>query len=135
MAPVESLVLSAPRRRLGGYEEPDADRNVVCLRGEYDMSTAPALAALLAAAIGRDGTEVVIDLSGVEFIDAATIGVIIRAREFLQSRAPSRSLTLRSPSPCARRILGLCGVAELTPLLTANERALCTWTQVPAAGP
>ena len=97
------------------------------------MSTAPALAALLAAAIARDGTDVVIDLSGVDFIDAATVGVIIRAREFLQER--SRSLTLRSPSPCARRILGLCGVAEVTPTPTAFERARRTWVQVPAAGP
>ena len=133
MAPVESLCVSAPLRRLGAYEESAADRDLVCLRGEYDMSTAPALAALLAAAIARDGTDVVIDLSGVDFIDAATVGVIIRAREFLQER--SRSLTLRSPSPCARRILGLCGVAEVTPTPTAFERARRTWVQVPAAGP
>ena len=41
MAPVESLRVAVPRRRLGAYEEPAADRNVVCLRGEYDMSTVP----------------------------------------------------------------------------------------------
>ena len=133
MAPVESLSVSAPRRRLGAYEESAADRDLVRLRGEYDMSTAPSLAALLAAAIARDGSDVVIDLSGVDFIDAATVGVIIRAREFLQER--SRSLTLRSPSPCARRILGLCGVAEVTPKPTAFERARRTWVQVTAAGP
>ena len=106
MAPVESLCVSAPRRRLGAYEESAADRDLVCLRGEYDLSTAPALASLLAGAIARDGTDVVLDLSGVDFIDAATVGVIIRAREFLQQR--SRSLTLRSPSPCARDASSAC---------------------------
>jgi anti-sigma B factor antagonist len=125
--------VSVPRRRLGAYEESVADRNVVCLRGEYDLSVAPALAASLAAAIARDVTEIVIDLSGVEFMDAATVGMIVRAREFLQER--SRALTLRSPSPCARRILTLCGVAEVTPRPTASERALRTWVQVPAAAP
>ena len=78
MAPVESLRVAVPRRRLGMYEEPAADRNIVCLRGEYDMSTTSALAALLAAAIACDGTEVVIDLSGVDFMDAATVGVLAR---------------------------------------------------------
>ena len=83
MAPVQSLRVSVPSSTPWWYEEPAADRNVVCLRGDYDMSTAPALAASLAAAIARDGSEVVIDLSGVDFMDAATVGMIIRARSFL----------------------------------------------------
>jgi anti-sigma B factor antagonist len=132
MASVESLFVSAPTRRLGLYEEPDADRDVVVLRGEYDVSTASALSATLAAAIARDGTDVVVDMSGVEFIDAATVGVIIRGREFLQER--SRSLTLRSPAPCARRVLDLCGVPDVASA-TATARALRRWAQVPAAGP
>ena len=96
------------------------------------MSTAPALAALLAAAIARDGTDVVIDLSGVDFMDAATVGVIIRARVLAGAIAIADVAIAVS---VARRILGLCGVAEVTPKPTAFERARRTWVQVPAAGP
>ena len=51
------------------------------------------------------------DLSEVQFMDATTIGVIIRARNHL--RAESRSLVLRSPPPWARRVLDQCDLAGL----------------------
>ncbi len=44
-------------------------------------------------------------------MDAATVGVILRARDFL--RLQSRSLALRSPSPFAARILDLCELGDL----------------------
>ncbi len=68
---------------------------------------------------------------------AATVGVIIRARELLRLR--SRSLVLRSPSRCARRILHLCGAADLldphlvdATTVTGTAGALGTWVAVPA---
>jgi anti-sigma B factor antagonist len=90
----------------------DADRTVVWLRGEHDVSTVTALSETMARAIALDDGDLVIDLSGVQFMDAATVGVIIRARDFLELQ--SRSLALRTPSSCATRILDLC---ELTDLL------------------
>jgi hypothetical protein len=52
-------------------------------------------------------------------MDAATIAVIKRARHSLLLR--SRSLTLKSPSASARRILDLCGLAYLPDLGAARE--------------
>ena len=75
----------------------DADRTVVWLRGEHDICTVPALSQILARAIALDDGDLVVDLSGVQFMDASTVGVILRARDFL--RLQSRSLALRSPSP------------------------------------
>ena len=89
---------------------------------------------MLAAAIARDGTEVVIDLSGVEFMDAATVGVIVRAREFLQAAiaiadiAIAVSVRATHPRPVRRR--GGRADADWRP----SERCR-TWVQVPAAGP
>jgi hypothetical protein len=91
----------------------------------------------MARAIALDDADVVVDLSEVQFMGAATVGVIIRAREFLRLR--SRFLVLRSPSECARRILDVCGHADLldprpvdaTPL-TGPAGALGTWVVVPA---
>jgi anti-sigma B factor antagonist len=100
----------------------DADRTVVWLRGEHDISTVAALSQTMARAIALDDGELVIDLSGVQFMDAATVGVIIRARDYL--RLQSRSLALRSPSTCAARILGLCDLLDL--LEPRPERATAT---------
>jgi anti-sigma B factor antagonist len=88
----------------------DADRTVVLLHGEHDASTVTALSEHMARAIALDDADLVVDLSGVEFMDAATVRLIIRAREFLAVR--SRSLTLRSPSRRARRLLDICGLDD-----------------------
>ena len=88
----------------------DDDRTVIWLDGEHDLATLPALADRLAAAISADPADLVIDLSGVEFIGSAAIGELIRCRDSL--RLQSRTLTLRSPSPFATRLLGLYGLAD-----------------------
>jgi anti-anti-sigma factor len=83
---------------------------VVWVRGEHDASTARELSATMARAVAAGG-DVVLDLSGVEFMDAATVSVVLRTRELLRVR--SRSVTVRSPSVRARRVLELCDVADL----------------------
>jgi anti-anti-sigma factor len=115
----------------------DADGTIVWLRGEHDLSTVAALSEAMAGAFALDDAEVVIDLSGVEFMGAATVGVIVRAGEFLRLR--SRCLVLRSPSTCARRILDLCGLAGLldprpvdATRMTGTAGALGTWVAVPS---
>ena len=92
-------------RSLGSFAERDADRTVVWLRGEHDLSTVDELSETMARAIALDDADVVVDLSEVVFMSAATVGVIIRAREFL--RLESRSLALRSPSKCAGRVVAM----------------------------
>ena len=102
------------------------------------MATTKELCKTLARAIALDDTDLVIDLSGVEFMDASTAGVIIRAQNFLMLR--SRSLVLRSPPPTARRVLVICGLADLIEAERDEARpatgtgALSTWVEVPATG-
>jgi anti-anti-sigma factor len=88
----------------------DADRTVVLVRGEHDASTVTALSEHMARAISLDDADLVVDLSAVEFMDAATVRLFIRAREFLARR--SRTLTLRSPSRRARHLLDVCGLDD-----------------------
>jgi anti-anti-sigma factor len=110
MALAESSAVTA-HRGLVAFAERDAHRTVVWLQGEHDVTTVAALSEAMARAIALDDSDLVIDLSGVEFMDAATIGVIVRARDFLAQR--SRSMSLRSPSTCARRIIDVCDLADL----------------------
>lgn len=137
MAPIESLSVTVSRRGPLAFARRDPARTVVWLRGEHDVSTVAAFSETMARAIARDDGDLVVDLSEVLFMGSATVSVIVRARDLLESRA--RALTLRSPSRCARRILDLCGRADLfdsrrvgaTPV-TGAAGALGTWVAVPA---
>jgi anti-sigma B factor antagonist len=86
-------------------------RLIVSLRGDQDLSTAASLAAVLVGATAESDGDVVVDLSRVEFIDAAIVTVLVRGRNAL--RLQSRDLTLRAPQAHARRVLDLCGLRVL----------------------
>lgn len=109
MALVELPSVSAPEKPPMALPNYDTVGSVVWLRGEHDIFTLPGLWETVARAIEFDDADVVVDLSAVDFMDASTIGVLVRARTILAKR--SRSLTLRAPSTSAVRVLGLCGVA------------------------
>jgi anti-sigma B factor antagonist len=109
----------------------DPHQTVVWVRGEHDISTRDRLAGKLAEAASRDAADIVVDLSGITFMDASTIGALVAARNNL--RVHSRSLTFRHPSPAAQRLLDLCGLAPLTDGRAPTiGSALGTWVSVPA---
>lgn len=137
MSLTETSFVTVSHRGPMAFTERDADCTVVWLRGEQDIAAAAALSETLAWAIALDDADLVVDLSRVNFMGAATVGVIIRAREFL--RPQSRSVVVRSPSTCARRVLDLCGLADLldpravdVTRLTGPADALGAWVAVPA---
>lgn len=137
MAPTEPTSVTMSFRCLATFAGRDGDRTVVWLQGEHNVSTMVALADTLARAVALDDADLVIDLSEVKFMSAATVGIIVRTHELLAQQ--SRSLTLRAPSMCARRVLELCGVvgdlalapADTTPE-TTTASALGSWVTVPA---
>lgn len=90
---------------------PEVSRTVIWLRGDQDFSNAAVLSETMNRAITVDEADVVIDLSEVRFMGAATIGAIVQARELLRARA--RTLALRAPSARTQRVVELCGLAEL----------------------
>ncbi|MDO8363143.1 MAG: STAS domain-containing protein [Actinomycetota bacterium] len=102
--------------------------------GEQDMATRMHLSVVLAEAAGLDDADIVVDLSEVTFMDASTVGALVMARDRL--RALSRSLTVRDPSPPARRLLDLCGLERLIDEPPAAQlpgaAALGSWVSVPA---
>jgi anti-anti-sigma factor len=82
---------------------------VVRLDGDYDLSTVGCLWETLAQAMTHDDADIVLDLSRVEFMDAAAVAVIVQAGNRLRRR--SRSLRVQCPSSRARRFPDLCGLA------------------------
>jgi anti-anti-sigma factor len=93
---------------------------MVCLAGEHDLSTAPALADAFSHAIMFDSTNVLVDLSKVTFIDASTIAALMQLRNRLAEG--SRTMTIHQPSACASRLLGICfGLRDLQDLTGPRE--------------
>lgn len=110
MPPNESRSVSVSPR---GHTRLDGDpvRTVVWVRGDHDIATREHLSATIEQVARVDDADIVVDLSGVTFMDASTIGALVGARNCL--RASSRSLSVRAPSARARRLLDLCGLARL----------------------
>jgi len=84
---------------------------VVRVSGELDMASSPLLAAVLAGFAASGPGAVVVDLSDVTFVDTRSVGVIAAAHERLGFG--SVGLTIRAPSPVARRLLELVGLTRL----------------------
>jgi anti-anti-sigma factor len=135
MIPTEPSSGTVSYRSVGPHH-PGADE-VIWLAGEHDSSTVAALIETMARAIAIDDADLVVDVSGVQFMGAETVEVLVRARDYLRMR--SRSLTLRSPAACVLRALELCAADEdllrcaAEPAhLTGPAAALGTWVWVPA---
>jgi anti-sigma B factor antagonist len=79
--------------------------------GEFDLASVDVLVSALAEACGT-GCDVQLDMSGVSFIDASTLGVVVRARE--TSAALGRKIEIVRPARIVRRLLGLTGLESLT---------------------
>ena len=107
---------------------------VLRLRGEHDPATRAAVSAAVGARVALGPDDLVIDLSGVTFMDASTVGVIVDARTAL--RQQHRDLVLRDPSSCARRLIELCELTDLLerPSSARRRDALSSWVAVPSQG-
>ena len=110
---------------------------IVRVRGEHDIATKESLAIAIAGAAQRDeSADVIVDLRGVTFLDASTIGVLVASHNRL--RVDARALRLRAPSPWARRLIELCDlgyliesdITEPATHATGAAAALSTWVEV-----
>ncbi|MGH3784047.1 MAG: STAS domain-containing protein [Pseudonocardiaceae bacterium] len=91
----------------------DSARGRVRLRWELDLNTAPHLEQLLDR-LRRDGhRQIILDLSGLEFLSAAGLTVFLRADQAL--RAVGGRVVLTRPTRMARRVLA---ITELDAILS-----------------
>ena len=81
----------------------------VLVRGDVDLATAAALSEAIDDASTRGRGSVVVDLSGSPFIDSSGISALVRAAQLAEGRA---AVTVRSPTPQARRVFLLTGVDQ-----------------------
>ena len=90
----------------------------VVLDGEIDISTCPAVRRLLMAAISGGDVHLAVDMSGVTFIDASGIGVLVAAAN--RARRAGGGLSLLAPSRQVQRLLD---ILYLDAILPAAQRS------------
>jgi anti-sigma B factor antagonist len=96
----------------------DPSSATVVLDGEIDIATAPAIRRLLLAAISGGSVHLAVDMSGVTFLGAAGIGVLVAAAN--RAWEAGGSLSLPVPSPQVRRLLG---ILQLDAVLPTAQRS------------
>lgn len=91
-----------------------AEHVVLTVRGDVDLASHERFQAGMEPWLVA-GTSVVVDCSGVEFLDSMGLRVLVHAWQ----RMPQDgfSLALAAPSPAVVRVLELAGIANLIPVL------------------
>lgn len=114
------------RAHIGSIQTEDEREHVriIKLEGEWDLSRGNELRRHIDRAV--EHPRVVIDLSGVSYIDSHCIGMLVRMRtqRVAKGYEPSR-LILKSGN--VRRVLGLVGVHTLWSVYDSREQALADW--------
>ena len=93
----------------------------LAVRGQVDLATAPALEERLDAGIRESSGALVLDLSGVEFIDSTGLRVLLRARGLLGRE--DRALVVICPYGAVRRVFELSGLSTVFALYPSREAA------------
>jgi anti-anti-sigma factor len=78
--------------------------------GELDLVTAPVLDRHLAGAASRERPRVVVDLSGVTFLDVRGINSLVTAEA--AARTAGSALVLRGADEQVHRLLEVCGLQD-----------------------
>ena len=121
---------------LGSSES--CDHVVVALRGELDLMHAAAVAAALRVVAARE-PRIIVDLAGLQFIDASGIAALSRGRK--HARNAGGDLLLAAPQRMVRRVLAIiweadgravhASVAEAAAGAGASRQAIATIPRQP----
>lgn len=100
----------------------DAPWTVLTVAGELDVAGAPELRQHVMAAVRTGATRLVLDLTGVDFIDSFGLGVLVGALK--RVRLLDGDLRLVVPEPRVRRVLEVCDLDRVFTMHTTIDEAL-----------
>jgi anti-anti-sigma factor len=92
----------------------EGDVHAIALVGELDIANADLVQCELERVEASDVVAIVLDLSGLTFMDSTGVRLMICAAA--RSRADSDRLVVLRGQPAVQRVFELCGVVELLPL-------------------
>lgn len=98
---------------------------VLAVSGVVDMLTAPALDEAITTALGKAPAALVVDLSDVEFLASAGMGVLVAAHD---RAVPQVRFAVVADGPVTSRPLKLVGIADIVSLYPRLDAALSDLT-------
>ncbi|MCW2823402.1 MAG: anti-anti-sigma factor [Aeromicrobium sp.] len=101
----------------------DVDRRgedtAIAISGEIDLQTAPALRDLVDEMLAKGRTSIVLDMTGVTFLDSSGLGALLGIRREVQSAGGTLALTdLQAP---VRKILAITRMESAFDIRTATS--------------
>jgi stage II sporulation protein AA (anti-sigma F factor antagonist) len=93
------------------------DEPMIVVTGEVDLAVVDRLWGCMSARVAAGGP-VVLDFSGVSFIDSSGVNLLVRAYQDLGGRADA--VVVRAPSPQVRRVLELSGADDYVTVVPAG---------------
>jgi anti-sigma B factor antagonist len=121
LIPVSDRPSTASKRSIGRLSITTSDsgeRCLIALAGELDIGSAAMLEATLAEACATGTREIVLDMSGVEFIDSSGLSAIVRCKMLCEEHGCGYSLT-----PAQRPVQGVFEVTGVADRLRFRDTA------------
>jgi anti-sigma B factor antagonist len=95
---------------------------IVSVVGEIDIAVAPQLRDHLEELLDRGSTSLVVDLTGVSFLDSTALGVLISILK--RCHASEGELCLVATDPQVLRVFEITGLTDVFPIVSSAARAV-----------
>lgn len=100
----------------------ESGRTVVSATGEVDVFTAPVLDDALSGAVAGGATSIVVDLSGVDFLDSTGLSVLVKALK--RVRDADGSLDVVVTAERVAKVFRITGLDQVIPVHASLADAL-----------
>lgn len=112
-------------------DQPRRGTVVMSVYGDLDLHTADELGDRLVSAVERGATSLVVDLTGVAFVDSQGLGALLRGTRRLG--AGEGRFRLVVPAPEIRRVFEITSLDRVFPLDETRDQALARGADAPTA--
>ena len=112
-----------PRDMLTIASRVTGDRTILTVEGELDLYTAPVLREQVLTTSDEAGSRLIVDLTGVPFMDSSGLGVIVACLKRLRESGGDLALVTAPGSPPSK-LLSLTGLDRAIPTSSTPDEAL-----------
>jgi len=100
----------------------DAKASIIDLQGEIDVYTAPQLKQQILEMLDQGVTHMIVNLTGVEYLDSTALGVLIGGLKRLRER--DGKLDIICPNSRIRRIFEITGLDKIFDIFATEKESL-----------
>lgn len=116
------MAFAQPAKFRVSADELDPSTQVIAVRGEIHVSTAPEFSRLLNDVIGAGKTQVVLDLADVDFIDSTGLSVLLNGLRRVTRRGGRMAIVCTNPT--VLRLFVITRLDSTFEIVATREQAL-----------